>query len=118
MNTNYSNNNYHPSFGSFNFSKEAKALIKWRVKSNEKLEKLEKICNMENSGNRAARKIDIDAILNLAGNYELRAKYKDRVYYENFFHTPFSFLKKITKYADRIDKHDNRPGTKAIDNLI
>lgn len=117
MNTNYSNN-YNQSFGSFNFSKEAKELIKWRVKSKAKLAKFEKICEMENSGERAARKIDIFAVQNLAGGVELTAKYKDGHYDENFFQSPLSFLEKVMRHADSCDKRDNGPISKAIDKLI
>ena len=117
MNTNYSNN-YHKSFGSFNFSKDAKELLKWRVKSRARLAKLEKICNKENTGERAARKIDILVVPNLAGGPEFVADYKGVSYYENFFDTPLSFLKKVTKRADKRDKHDNSPVSKAIDKLI
>ena len=117
MNTNYSSNNYNQSFGRFHFSDDAKGVIMWRVKSKAKLAKFEKLCNMENSGERAARNIKINAITNLAGGYELVANYGGS-HYEKFFDTPLSFLKRVIKRADAIDKHFNSPVTKAIDKLI
>ena len=118
MITNYSNN-YHQSFGSFNFSKDAKELLKWRVKTSARLAKLEKICNKENTGARAARNIDVNVISNLAGGPVLLADYKGAsLYDERFFDTPLSFLKKATKRADKWDAHDNSPVTKAIDKLV
>ena len=118
MNTNYSNN-YHQSFGSFNFSKEAKVLLKCRVKTSAKLAKLEKICNNENTGARAARNIDVNVISNLAGGPVLVADYKGAsLYDEGFFDTVLSFLKKATKRANKCDAHNNSRVAKAIDKLV
>ncbi len=110
MNTNYSNN-YHQSFGSFNFSKDAKELLKLRIKTSVKLAKFEKICNNENTGARASRNINVKTVPNLEEPIMV-ASYKGAILYEKYYDT-LSFLEKATKLADAIDN----PITKAIDKL-
>ena len=111
MNTNYSNN-YHQSFGSFNFSKDAKELLQLRIKTSAKLAKFEKICNNEDTGARASRNINVKTVPNYPEGPIMVASYKDTILYEKYFDTP-SFLEKATKLADAIDN----PITKVIDRL-
>lgn len=114
INTNYSNN-YHQSFGSFKFSKEAKEVIKCSITSKSKIETFEKIINMENSGKRAARKIDIDVISDLTGGPELVAGYNDGNCFQGMWCSPLSFLKRVVREADECANSDI---AKAIDKLI
>ena len=94
MNTNYSNN-YRQSFGSFNFSKDAKELLKLRIKTSA----------------RASRNINVKTVPNPEEPIMV-ASYKDAILYEKYYDT-LSFLEKATKLADAIDN----PITKAIDKL-
>lgn len=122
MYINNSNNNYQQSFGNFKFADGAKNILKKKIKTPEDLIKFEKLCDLEQSGERGLREIFVNASVK-NGSYsgsKLTANPGDRWYKQGFFQSPLAFLEKMMKKADKVQKQTEFSAAKnsALDRLI
>ena len=108
MLVNYQTNNSQPTFGRFRFSDKAKELILNKVNTPAKLKKFKELCELEETGDRARRNIDIGWMWHIKDR--LWADIGNKEYMQGIFQSPNSFLKKMTKKADELQKLKQTPG--------
>ena len=108
MLVNYQTNNRQPSFGRFRFSNNAKEVVLSKINTPAKFKKFKELCELEETGDRARRNIDIFFVRHFTDRLYTEIGPKD--YLQGIFQSTNSFLKKMTKKADELQKQKQTSG--------
>ena len=104
-----SQTNYRqPSFGRFRFSNNAKEVVLSKINTPAKFKKFKELCELEETGDRARRNIDIFFVRHFTDRLYTEIGPKD--YLQGIFQSTNAFLKKMTKKADELQKQKQTPG--------
>ena len=102
MLVNYQTNYRQPSFGRFRFSDNAKKVVLSKINTPAKFKKFRELFELEETGDRASRNIDIFFVRHFTDRLYTEIGPKD--YLQGIFQSTNSFLKKMTKKADKLQK--------------
>ena len=110
MLVNYQTNYHQPAFGRFRFSNNAKEVVLSKINTPAKFKKFKELCELEETGDRARRNIDIFFVRYFTDRLFTEIGHKE--YMQGIFQSTNSFLKKMTKKADELQKQT--PGNSNI----
>lgn len=116
MLVNNQTNYRQPSFGRFRFSDNAKKVVLGKINTPAKFNKFKELCELEETGDRASRNIDIFFVRHFTDR--LFTEIGNKEYLQGIFQSTNSFLKKMTKKADELQKQKQTPIVSELDKLI
>ena len=116
MLVNNQTNYRQPSFGRFRFSDNAKKVVLGKINTPAKFNKFKGLCELEETGDRAIRNIDIFFVRHFTDR--LFTEIGNKEYLQGIFQSTNSFLKKMTKKADELQRQKQTPIVSELGKLI
>lgn len=104
MLTNYSVNNNQPAFGKFCFFRNAKDVLKKKIKTPEDMKRFQELCTKEAQKD---RRIDVGCETYIFPNTFYAAfvgkTVCNKLYHQKLFQSPLNFLEKFAQKADKLE---------------